>query len=289
MPWGHLFRSLRCLPRSCCITDKLFSVSTGTYNPRDSNSSVFRCFGISIFRHFDTSVCRYFDTPRFDIWIICFFECSALRFFNISLAVPPRTFYVLGLRVHPTFSFRHTRASLPKNRAVSISPIFLSGPTLMSNRLRHGGDTCRPRPLPLRTNRLLKHGCRSDDEMFGEGDGAGEKAANGKANAMEVDDGEDDDKENSSAGPAKVFTICVGKKSTRALVLFLRALAVYHTTASARHEVKRETKRCLRCFEPYEFAYHTAPPLRIQQWLVLVAFLSVAVPCTVCRYVQYRG
>ncbi|CAM9132058.1 unnamed protein product [Laminaria digitata] len=41
--------------------------------------------------------------------------------------------------------------------------------------------------------------------MFGEGDGAGEKAANGKANAMEVDDGEDDDKENSSADPAKTM------------------------------------------------------------------------------------
>lgn len=58
--------------------------------------------------------------------------------------------------------------------------------------------------LPLRTNRLLKHDGRSDDEMFGEGDGESEKAASGEANGMEVEDGEDDEKENSPASPAKV-------------------------------------------------------------------------------------
>lgn len=98
------------------------------------------------------------------------------------------------------------------------SPRFFVGthPTLPPNRSRLGGDiylVLTGRGLPLRTNRLLTHGCRSDDEMFGEGGGPGEKAANGKAKAMEVDGDEDDEKENSAASLPKVSTLCLcGRK-----------------------------------------------------------------------------
>ena len=100
---------------------------------------------------------------------------------------------------------------------------------------------------------LLKHDCRSDDEMFGQGGGAGEKAANGKkASAMEVDDSEDDEKENSAVIPAKVSMFPFAKvlPSLLPFILPLLTHATYDTAACSPREVKKGIKRCLRPATP---------------------------------------
>ena len=118
--------------------------------------------------------------------------------------------------------------------------------------------------LPLRTNRLLKHDCRSDDEMFGEGDGAGEKAANGKADAMEVEDGEDDEKENSPASPAKVSILPGCLLSSRRCkryphVLPLLALPLLSITPPLPQRLKRRRWTSGVCFDLCLTSVHIVP------------------------------